>query len=423
MKASLSLLSKTRIFTSWQQTGLTLGLLLFIFSISLLLEYRAYKKVTEFNDYTSTVWVEKQYKKSSHWVLKLQSTEGFSFYTTSREDLRPLSGYFLKVKLFTEGLDFVSYLQGFYSPVLFLSRDQLRQERYILMDKLEEVHYNSNASLFKALFFAGPLDKPLRNQLSALGINHLLAISGFHLGVLGFILFFIFKGAYRPVQERFFPYRNSYRDISVLVLAVLFAYLYFLDFVPSLLRAFAMSLFAFILYDRGMKILSFSSLFMVVIFLISLWPKLLFVLGFWLSVAGVFYIFLFLHHMKELRAWQSFVLLHLWVYAAMLPIVHVFFGTFSLYQLYSPLLTMLFIVFYPVELFLHLITQGTVLDPLIDYLMDIPITTVEILLPLWTLFVYLFLSVLAIFNKLFFYLILLFNLSLLGYFLYRITEF
>ena len=127
-------------------------------------------------------------------------------------------------------------------------------------------HHDSSSSLFKALFFAGPLDKPLRNQLSALGINHLLAISGFHLGVLGFILFFIVSSLYRPIQGRFFPYRNAHRDVSVLVLVVLFAYLYFLDFVPSLLRAFAMSVFAYILYDRGMKILSFSILSDLVMF-------------------------------------------------------------------------------------------------------------------------------------------------------------
>ena len=126
--------------------------------------------------------------------------------------------------------------------------------------------------------------------------------------------------------------------------------------------------------------------------------------------------------MKELKAWQSFVLLHLWVYLAMLPIVHVFFGTFSLYQFYSPLLTMLFIIFYPAELFLHFIAQGETLDPLIDYLMSIQIKVVEILLPLWSLFIYLVLSVLAIFYKFFFHLTLFFNLSLLGYFLYRVTE-
>ncbi len=422
MKASPSLLSKTRLFTSWQQIGLSLGLLFLVFCSSLFLEYQAYKKITEFNDYTSTVWVEKQYKKNDKWVLKLKSTEGFSLYTTSTEDLRPLLGYFLDIKMFTEGLTFISYLRGFYSPTVLLSRNQLRQERYMLMDKLEEVHQSSNASLFKALFFAAPLDKSLRNQLSALGINHLLAISGFHLGVLGFILFFIFRSVYQPIQERFFPYRNAHRDMSVLVLAVLFSYLYFLDFVPSLLRAFAMSLFAYLLYDRGMKILSFSSLFMVVMFLISLWPKLLFVLGFWLSVAGVFYIFLFLHHMKELKAWQSFVMLHLWVYLAMLPIVHVFFGTFSLYQLYSPLLTMLFIIFYPAELFLHFIAQGDSLDTFIDHLINLQINTIEVFLPLWSLFVYILFSVLAVFHKLFFNLILFFDLGLLCHFLYRVTE-
>ncbi len=403
--------------------SLALGLLFIIFCASLLFKYNTYKRVSEFNDYTSRVWVEKQYMKGTYWVLKLQSTEGFFFYTTSRDDLKELDGYYLKVKIFTEGLDFISFLKGFYAPSVLLSREQLRQERYLLMDKLTEIHQDRILSLFQALFFAGPLDKFTRDQLSALGINHLLAISGFHLGVLGFILFFLFKAVYRPVQERFFPYRNAHRDISVVVLTVLFLYLCFLNLVPSLLRAFAMSAFAYIIYDRGVKVLSFSSLLIVVIFLIAIWPTLLFTLGFWLSVAGVFYIFLFLHHMSGLKAWQSFVLLHLWVYLAMLPIVHLFFGTFSLYQLYSPLLTMLFILFYPVELLLHLIVRGDLLDPVLYYLLHLPIKTIEIFLPLWSFVGYLVFSILAVFHKSFFILVFLFDLGLLGYFLYRITEF
>ncbi len=423
MRASPSLLSNTEIFSSWRQRGGILSLLCLLFFLSLLFEYRAYKKLTRFDDYISTAWVVNQYKKKNAWVLKLQSTEGFSFYTTSREDLIDLRGYQVEVRWFTKELDFINYLRGFYAPSVLLSRASLKQERYRIMDSLDEIHSGKPLAIFKALFFAAPIDKSLREQLSVLGVNHLLAISGFHLGVLSFILFTLFKSMYRPAQNRFFPYRNSFRDISVLVLMILFAYLYFLDFVPSLLRAFSMSLFAYFLYDRGIKILSFASVFWVVAFLITLWPKLLFSLGFWLSVAGVFYIFLFLYHMKALKPWQSFILLHLWVYLAMLPIVHVYFGTFSLHQLYSPLLTMLFIAFYPLVLFLHLVGQGDSLDFLLNILLSIQAKSIEVFFPLWGLFFYLILSILAVFNKLFFYFLFLFTFGFLGYLLNRIAEF
>jgi len=421
MRASPSLLSKTRLFVSYKQGIAVFLFLCLLFSLSLFQQYQQFKKLTRFNDYVTRVWVEKQYVKNDKWVLKLQSADGFSFYTTSKDDLRPLHGYDVEIRMFTGRLSFFSFLKGFYVPSKILSRYEDKQKRYLLMDELSQVHQNPTASLFDALFLAGPIDKFTRDKLSAWGINHLLAISGFHLGVLSGILFFVFRIIYRPLQARYFPYRHGNRDIAIAVFTLLLVYLCFLNFVPSLLRAFAMSAFAYILYDRGVKILSFSSLFLVVFFLIALWPKLLFALGFWFSVAGVFYIFLFLHHMKELRLWQSFILLHIWVYIAMLPLVHYFYGTFSLYQLTSPLLTMLFILFYPMELFLHLIGEGDRLDFALEGLLSLDIRVVEIFLNIWILSFYIILSFMAVFSKRFFYLLGLFCTGLLGYFLYGIA--
>lgn len=422
MRASPSLLSKTQLFSSYKQ-GIALFLFLcLLLSVSLFNQYQQFIKLTRFNDYTTRAWVEKQYVKKDKWVLKLQSEEGFSFYTTSKEDLKPLHGYDVEVRMFTGKLSFFSFLKGFYVPSKIVSRFEDKKERYLLMEKLSQIHQSSTASLFNALFFAGSIDTFTRNKLSAWGINHLLAISGFHLGVLSAILFFVLRLIYRPLQSRSFPYRHGNRDIAIAVLALLLVYLCFLNLVPSLLRAFAMSVFAYILYDRGVKILSFSSLSLVVFFLIALWPKLIFALGFWFSVAGVFYIFLFLHHMKELRLWQSFLLLHIWVYMAMLPLVHYFYGTFSLHQLASPGLTMLFILFYPAELILHLIGEGDMLDFSLEWLLSLDIRVVQIFLNIWLLVFYIVLSLLAIFSKRVFYLLGLFCSGLLGYFLYGIAQ-
>jgi len=422
MKASPFLLSKTELFLSYRDKVLALFLLSLLFSISLVFEYKHYKQLTEFDDYITTVWVEKQYRKKDYWVLKHQSTEGFSFYTSSKENLKDLEGHYLRVRLFTTKIDFLSYLKGFYVPTQMLSLLQEKEQRYVLMQSLEKLHTPTSAPLYNALFFAGSIPINLRHQLSALGINHLLAISGFHLGVLSFLLFFILKLVYKPIQGRFFPYRNAHRDIALLVLTLLFGYLYFLDFVPSLLRAYAMSAFAYFLYDRGIKILSFSSLFLVVIFLIALWPKLIFAVGFWFSVAGVFYIFLFLHHMKELKPWQSFILLHLWVYLAMLPVVHYFYGSFSYYQLYSPLLTMLFILFYPLALLLHLFSLGFILDPIVDSLIVLNIEVTQVFTSFWILIFYIFVSLLAIVYRLAFYLLGLFSFLFLAYFFYSVAK-
>ena len=421
MRASLSLLSKTELFTSLRHKALALCFLSLLFILSLFFEYKRFEKIIEFDDYVTMAWVEKQYRKKEYWVLKLHSTEGFSFYTSSKENLKDLEGEYVRVRLFTQSLSFLSYLKGFYLPTQMLSHPQGRVQRYVMIEELEKRHSKTSAPLYSALLFAGSIPASLREQLSALGINHLLAISGFHLGVLSFLLFFMIRLLYTPLQGRYFPYRNAQRDIAIAVFILLFGYLYFLDFVPSLLRAFAMSLFAYLMYDRGIRLVSFSSLFLVVFFLIALWPKLLFSLGLWFSVAGVFYIFLFVHHMKRLKVWQSFILLHLWVYMTMLPVVHYFYGSFSLYQLYSPLLSMLFIVFYPVTLLLHLLSLGDVLDPILDYMVELEIPVTQIHTALWVLLLYLGVSFLAIFSKAFFYLLGLFSSLIMAYFLYSVT--
>lgn len=107
----------------------------------------------------------------------------------------------------------------------------------------------------------------------------------------------------------------------------------------------------------------------------------------------------------------------------MLPFVHYFYGAFSLHQLLSPLLTMLFILFYPLELFLHLIGQGTRLDFVLHYLLGLEITVIELLLPFWLFLLYLCLSLAAIFSRFIFALLGLFCFILLAYFFYRVTEF
>jgi len=416
-----SLLSKPELFSSVKQYLLTLLVLFLLFLSSLYFEFQNYKQLTLFNDFTSTVLVEKQYKKKSYWVLKLKS-ENFSLYTSSKENLKDLKGSKIEVRLLnTEKISFLDYLKGFYATTSLLSNLYEKEERYLLMQELDTIHKEPSASLFKALFFAGGIPKEMRDKLSSLGINHLLAISGFHLGVLSFILFVLLKLIYKPIIGNFYPYRNSHKDISLLVFGVLFSYLYFLDFVPSLLRAFAMTTFAYFLYDRGMKIISFSSLLLVVSFLIALWPKLLFALGFWFSVAGVFYIFLFLHHMKNLKTWQSFILLHFWVYLAMLPIVHLFFGSFSFHQILSPVLTMLFIVFYPMELFLHLIGEGESLDFILKYLFTLEVHSVDIFTNLWVYLFNFILTLLAIFKRFFFNALFVFNFGFFAYLFYGVT--
>jgi len=215
-------------------------------------------------------------------------------------------------------------------------------------------HTNTNiAALYNALFLASPLPKAMQIQFSKLGISHLIAISGFHLGVLAAILFFLFKYPYKILQNRYFPYRSYKRDSFIFISLILLGYLLFLDSPPSLLRAFAMLIVGFVLYDRGIQVISMQTLLVTILLLLALFPKLIFSIGFWLSISGVFYIFLFLIHFKEISKIKQFVLLPFWVYLMMLPYSLAIFGNFSLYHPLSILWTSLFTLFYPLSIALH----------------------------------------------------------------------
>ncbi len=228
-----------------------------------------------------------------------------------------------------------------------------------------------SGELFAALFSASPISKELRERLSTLGLSHLLAISGFHLGIISALLYFLLKYPYQLLQERYFPYRSAHRDLFGIVLLFLSGYLYFLGTIPSLLRAFVMLIIGFILYDRGIKVLSMQTLLLTIALLIAWMPSLLFSMGFWLSIIGVFYIFLYLIHFKSKKALYNFIGLSIWVYLMMLPISLYLFGSFSLYHPLSVVVTLLFLPFYIISALLHLLSQGDLFDTLLRYYLDL----------------------------------------------------
>ena len=253
--------------------------------------------------------------------------------------------------------------------------------------------------IFQALFFATNISKNTRAKIQKLGISHLVAISGFHLGLISAILYFILSPIYRFFQNRYFPYRNIKADLSFVIFSLLFFYMYIIDFSPSFLRSFVLSIFGFFLFSKNIKILSFATLSISVGFILILFPKLLFSISFWFSVSGVFYIFLFLKHFGNLNKIWIFILLNFWVFALMMPIVHYVFKVFTPLQLFSPFFSMLFVVFYPLELFMHIINHGGFFDIWLEKLLNLQTSFYEVTTPLWFLITYICLSLVSIFNR------------------------
>ncbi|HIQ27233.1 MAG TPA: ComEC/Rec2 family competence protein, partial [Sulfurovum sp.] len=250
------------------------------------------------------------------------------------------------------------------------------------------------------IFFAAPVEKYLRKKISLLGVSHLIALSGFHLGILWGLVYGLLYILYKPLQQKYFPYRHALFDVGLVAMLSLGIYLWFVDFPPSLVRSYAMVLVGWIVLLLGMELLSFMLLTTIIVALLALAPSLLFSLSFWLSVAGVFYIFLLLHYTQQYSTWFiSFIFIPLGIFIFMLPIVHYIFGVTTVYQLLSPLLSILFIPFYPLVIVLHLLGLGDVFDPLLLWLFSLPMESKDNLLPLWIMVLYVMLSLGAIWSK------------------------
>jgi len=416
-------LLKVPLFINFKERFLFFSLLIFIAFLNLFFEYQNYKNLISKKYYETTASILHQYKKKNRYVLKLRSAEGFVFYTTSKEDLKDLTGRSVEILLIKSKykLNFLDFLKNFY----YVSYIKKVLPKFSVKEKLAKTFFSNHKNtkikeLYGAIFLSKPISKELREKLSFLGISHLIAISGFHFGLIFIFLFFIFKTIYTPLQQKFFPYRNGYFDITILVLVLCLLYAVFLGEVASVWRAYFMIIVGFFLLYRHIEIFSFETLFWVVLLILSIFPKFIFSIGFWLSVSGVFYIYLFLHYFSYLKKWQIFLLLNFWIFIAMVPIVHYFFENFSYYQLFSPFITMAFTVFYPLSLIFHLFGYGDIFDSLIEILLSLEYERLFFKTPFWFLIFYIFLSIASIYKKRIFYLLIFVSFI---FFIYNIAKF
>lgn len=397
----------TPLFINKREMVLATVLLLFLFCISLGWDYYKYKTLTSrpFNITKAKVLNHYQKHKSNgrtYDVFKLKSYDGYTFYTVSWKKKNIPMGSTVLVKFKTDKISFVSYLKKFFAVNIFIKK--LNGAKKSRLEKIKSYiknqhKYSDLKEIFQALFFATYISKSTREKIQKLGISHLVAISGFHLGLISAILYFILSPIYRFFQNIYFPYRNRKADLAFVIFSLLFFYMYIIDFSPSFLRSFVLSFFGFFLFSKNIKIISFGTLLISVGFILILFPKLLFSISFWFSVSGVFYIFLFLKHFGNLNKIWIFILLNFVVFAMMMPIVHYIFYVFTPLQLYSPIFSMLFVVFYPLELFLHIINHGGVFDVWLEKLLNLQTSFYEVITPLWFLMVYLCLSLVSIFSR------------------------
>lgn len=405
-----------KLISTKKDSLLLLFIIVFIFLFNIFYEYSKYKDVVEEEIYSGDFRVLNIYDKSDYIILKLRN-DNFSFFTSINKNQKVEKYQKINIAFLTVKIDFLSYLKGFYTKsIYFDTLDNKKTFKYKLYQKINYSHDKIELQeLFNALFLAIPVSIKQRDVFTNYGISHLIAISGFHLGVIFFVLYWILYFPYSYFHQKYFPYRNKRLDIMAFILIFLFFYLLLTNLVPSLLRAFIMFVLGIIFLRSNIKVFSFQTLVLTLLIICALFPKYLFSISLWFSIAGVFYIFLYIQYFKNLPKIFSFFLFNFWIFLVFNPIVHYFFYNTTYEQLLSPFITLVFTLFYPFELFLHFINYGDLFDSFLMIFLNHKMISFEVITPFWFFILFIIASLYAIFDKKVFVFL---NILLIGFNIY-----
>lgn len=394
----------------------TIFILFFALLINILFEYSKYLEFIDEEVFETKVEVLNIYQKDDFDILKLK-TSNFEFFTSIPKNQEIKKFDLLNILIVSRNIDFIDYLKGFYTKTIYF--DELQKEQTFkdkIIKNIENNHKDEKIiELFNALFLAVPVSKELRDVITAYGIAHVVALSGFHLVVLSFVIYWILYFPYKFFQDRYFPYRNRKLDILLITTAILFYYLILTDIVPSLLRAFVLFCLGIYLLRSNIKILSYMTLFYTFLIVIAFYPKYIFSIGFWFSIFAVFYIYLFIQYFKNYNKWLLYVFFNIWMFLIFNPIVHYYFPQTSYEQFYSIPITIFFNFFYPAEIFAHIFGFSNYFDEYLKIFIEHKIYVYEVFTPLYFYILYLFVSFLSIWSKKAFIIL---NILMIGFNIY-----
>ena len=375
-------------------------LLFFIFLINISIEHKKYEELTYEEIFETKVSVLNIYDKKDYQVLKLKA-DNFIFYTSLDKEIKLDKFDILNIAFISKKITFIDYLKGFYSKTIYF--DKLERNRNFkdeLIYKINLNHQNEMISeLFQALFLAIPISSNLRDICTNYGISHLIALSGFHIAVISFVIYWLLYFPYSFFHKRYFPYRNRKFDLLVICILVLFSYLFFVGIVPSLLRSLIMLVLSVILLRNNIEIFSFGTLLYTVLLIITFIPSFIFSLGFWFSVIAVFYIILYMKYFYNMNKYLSFIFFNFWMFLIFNPIVHFYFPQTSYEQFLSPIITVFFTLFYPFEIFAHIFDFAIYFDDYLKIFLEYKMNVFEVFTPFYFFVIYLVFSLVSTINK------------------------
>lgn len=375
-------------------------LLILIFLINLSIEYSKYLDFIEEEIYETKVEVLNIYEKPTNNILRLKAQD-FDFFANIDKSEEIKKSDMLNMAIVSLNISFWDYLKGFYTTIIYFDKIE-KTPKFIdkIIEKINSNHEDEMIKeLFQTLFLGTTISKELRDICTNYGISHVIALSGFHLAVLSFTIYWILYFPYSFFHQRYFSYRNKKYDLILISLVFLFYYLILTDIIPSLLRAFVMLVLTIYFLRSNIKIVSYVNLFYTFLIVIALFPKFLFSLGFWFSIIAVFYIFLFIQYFKNLNKYFQIIFFNVWMFLVFNPIVHYYFPQTTYEQFLSIIINILFAIFYVFEIIAHIFGFAIYFDGFIKDFLSYEMSVFIVKTPFYFLLIFMIFSFASVFNK------------------------
>lgn len=203
-----------------------------------------------------------------------------------------------------------------------------------------------NSNIMKKIFLSNSFDTDFENDVREIGLSHILAVSGLHIGIIYIVLSKILI---------FLPFKRIFREL--IILFFIFLYSGLIGNPASVVRA---EIFLFITIFSSLfgKIKDRENdLFLTVFIILLINPYMIFDVGLYLSTFSVFGIIKILPYFSKSR--DSFIRksfkLTFSIFLMILPIILYVFGKFSLTTFFSNLfLTPIFVICIVISFFMLL---------------------------------------------------------------------
>ncbi len=147
---------------------------------------------------------------------------------------RYLWGITFSILLFVSSVQWTAYRQHYSSPVpaasgLRMAADEYREHLLMQWDRLDLDDREKSVLSTLTLGYRESMDRETRRKFSTIGVAHILAVSGFHVGIVGGFISFLLSGI---------PRRRAGAVVRYgLTVLLLWSYVFLTGLSPSSVRA------------------------------------------------------------------------------------------------------------------------------------------------------------------------------------------